>query len=65
MVGKHDTTFHADGTATHRMGFRAKWWCDDGQLHIEWSDGRPGPVRLSANGKQIVGLDGGVHMSRD
>ena len=32
---------------------------------LEWADGKPGPVTLSADGKKIFSADGGVHMSRD
>jgi hypothetical protein len=63
VMGKGDTTFGSDGSAFHRAGIRGKWWCEAGQLHIEWPDGRPGLVMLSGN--RIVGPDGKVHMTRD
>lgn len=62
--GKADTNFSADGTASHRSGFAGKWFCENGQLRIEWSDGAPGAVKLSPDQKRIIG-SGGVHMSRD
>jgi hypothetical protein len=66
LWGKGDATFYKDGTATHRSFiFNGKWWCKNGQLHIEWADGKPGVVTLSADGKKIFSADGGVHMSRD
>ena len=65
MFGKGDAVFNKDGTATHRSGIPGKWRCEDGQLHIEWSDGKPGLVRLSADRKQILNASGGVHASRD
>ncbi|HLX17293.1 MAG TPA: hypothetical protein VKS24_19065 [Bradyrhizobium sp.] len=54
----------ADGSARHASGIAGKWRCDNGQLYIEWSDGKPGPVRVSADGKRILNSSGGVHMSR-
>jgi len=66
MWGKGDTTFKSDGSATHSPGGAGKWWCANGQLHIDWGgSGKPGPVRLSADGKKMLGSDGGIHMSRD
>ena len=64
MFGKSDTTFNADGTCHHRSGFHGRWWCDNGRLHIAWPDGKPGEVKMSADGRTIYGLDGGVHMRR-
>jgi hypothetical protein len=64
IFGKGDTTFSADGTGVHRSGFRGRWWCESGQLHIAWPDGKPGVVKISDNGKIITGQDGRVHMSR-
>ncbi len=65
FMGKNDTTFGRDGSATHRSGIRGKWWCADGQLRIEWPDGQPGLVKLSSDGRSIVSDDGRVHMKRD
>jgi hypothetical protein len=65
MFGKGDATFNRDGSAVHRSGISGKWWCENGQLHIDWSDGKPGIVRVTANGKQIINRDGGIHASRD
>jgi hypothetical protein len=65
MFGKGDATFNRDGSAVHRSGISGKWWCENGQLHIDWSDGKPGIVRVTANGKQIISRDGGIHASRD
>ena len=65
LFGKGDTTFNKDGAATHRSGIRGKWWCENGELRIEWSDGKPGPARLSADGKKIFNAQGEIHMSRD
>ncbi len=65
IMGKNDTTFGRDGTASHRSGIRGKWWCADGQLHIEWPDGLPGVVTLSDDRRTIFSRDGGVHMQRE
>jgi hypothetical protein len=65
LFGKGDATFRVDGSAIHRSGIPGKWWCANGQLRIEWADGKPGAVRLSADGKQILSGSGSVHMSRD
>ncbi len=65
MFGKGDATFNKDGSAIHRSGIPGRWLCDNGQLRIEWSDGKPGPVRLSADGKKIISGDGAIHASRD
>jgi hypothetical protein len=66
LWGKGDATFYKNDTATHRsIIFNGKGYCKNGQLHIEWADGKPGPVTLSADGKKIFSADGGVHMSRD
>jgi hypothetical protein len=65
FMGKNDTTFGSDGSATHRSGIRGKWWCANGQLHIEWPDGKPGVVRLSDDRRSIISGDGRVHMKRE
>lgn len=65
IFGKGDATFNEDGTATHRSGIPGKWWCENGQLHIEWADGRPGLVKVSRDGKKIISAGGGIHASRD
>ncbi|HZP74642.1 MAG TPA: hypothetical protein VFB45_00730 [Pseudolabrys sp.] len=64
MFGANDTVFKADGTAYHSAGITGRWFCENGQLRIEWPDGKPGAVKLSADGKQIIDSAGGVHMSR-
>jgi uncharacterized caspase-like protein len=65
FFGKRDARFESDGTAVYHFGIRGRWWCDKGQLRIEWSDGKPGAVWLSPDGKKILNAEGGVHMSRD
>jgi len=64
LFGKNDTVFNADGTAYHSAGISGKWFCKNGQLHIEWPDGKPGIVKLSADGKKLLDSLGKVHMSR-
>jgi hypothetical protein len=64
IMGKNDTVFGGDGSATHRSGIKGRWWCADGELHIEWPDGRPGVVTLSADGRTIYSSSGRVHMRR-
>lgn len=65
MFGKGDTAFFPDGSASHKSGYNGKWFCANGQLRIEWSDGKPGAVRLSPDGKTIYNWEGGVHARRD
>jgi hypothetical protein len=64
IFGSGDAVMDADGTAKHASGITGRWHCDNGQLYIEWSDGKPGPVRVSADGKRVFNSSGGVHMSR-
>ncbi len=64
LIGKNDTTFYANGTGVHRTGIRGRWWCENGQLHIEWPDGRPGVVEVSADGRTIT-AGGKLHMRRE
>src|SRR6185312_3918743 len=54
LFGQNDTVFNADGTAYHSAGISGKWFCQNGQLHIEWPDGKPGRVKLSADGKKLL-----------
>jgi len=65
IFGRNDTSFNKDGSAYHASGIPGKWYCENGQMHIEWSDGKPGVVKFSADGKQMLSSDGSVHMSRD
>ncbi len=65
LFGKGDAVFGKDGSATHRSGITGTWRCENGQLHITWSDGKPGLVHLSPDGKKITNAAGGVHASRD
>jgi len=65
ITGKNDTVFGRDGSATHRSGIKGRWWCADGELHIEWPDRRPGVVTLSSDGRTIYSASGRVHMRRE
>ena len=64
LFGRGDATFAADGTATHRSGFHGKWWCDNGELHIDWGDGRDSHVTVSPDGQKIFNATGRLSFSR-
>jgi hypothetical protein len=63
MFGKGDTTFGRDGSATHRSGINGKWWCENGELRMQWAGGVENHT-LSADRKTITRSDGAVGFRR-
>lgn len=62
LFGQGDTTFKADGTATHRSGIPGVWRCESGKLMISWGGETPKEFKLTDN--KLVNPDGGVGFSR-
>jgi len=64
LFGKGDTTFSADGSATHRSSIPGKWWCKSGKLFIQWGGESAKQFTLSDDRKRIVGSSGLVGFRR-
>lgn len=65
LFGKSDTTFAADGSATHRSEIVGKWWCKEGTLYLVWgSQTGDYKITVSPDGSKIYNYLGALSFSR-
>jgi hypothetical protein len=55
----HEVVFKSDGTGTVNTGMTGTWTCSNGVVTVGWNNGTADHLRLSSDGRQMIGSGGG------